>query len=85
MRIVNAACFCLLVALSVVAFQRQPDVRQTRGPLSERRDRFPVVEENETEPADPVKLARLSYQPQLSTEKRRRRSLIPAQGCSNPG
>lgn len=28
MRIVNAACFCLLVALSVVAFQ--PDVRQTR-------------------------------------------------------
>ena len=52
-------CFLFLAILAVATPQRQPEVNSTRGPLCEHRDRFPVVAEEEVEPADPVKLAKL--------------------------
>lgn len=42
----------------------QQNVRQTKVPLYDREDRFPVVEADEAEPSDPVKRARLKKQKQ---------------------
>lgn len=50
-----------VMTLSVTVFNRPTgsatpqDVRRTNEPLSERSERYPVVEAEEAEPSDPVK------------------------------
>src|SRR5687768_1035405 len=60
-----------IMTLSVTVFKSgkssvsgQQNVRQTRGPLHDREERYPVVESDEVEPSDPVKRAKLKRQKQ---------------------
>ena len=64
-----------VMVLSVTVFKGgegsanvQQDVRaQNRGSYQDRRDRYPVVEAEETEPSDPVKKAKLKNKGSVTT------------------
>ena len=76
MRISKLTYFVFIVVIAVMtlsvtvfksdrtSFHSQQNIRQTKIPLYDREDRYPIVEADEIEPSDPAKRAKLRKQKQ---------------------